>query len=99
MARIVYLGDEATAAGLRLAGVQVMVPDPAGIANALERAKADGAEMILLSAPYAARLPVEELELALTREFPLVSIAPDVFGRGALPDLAHEVRGALGIES
>jgi vacuolar-type H+-ATPase subunit F/Vma7 len=99
MAQVIYLGDEATAAGLRLAGVQTVVADPADALAVVQRAQADGAELLLLSAPLAARLPVAELERMLTQEFPLVSIVPDVFGRGTPPDLAHLVRGALGIES
>jgi vacuolar-type H+-ATPase subunit F/Vma7 len=100
MARTVYIGDEATAAGFRLAGVQAWVPDPADALATLRRASADGAELILLSAPFAALLPVDELVAALERETPpLVAVVPDVFGCGTPPDLAHEVRGALGIES
>jgi vacuolar-type H+-ATPase subunit F/Vma7 len=99
MAQVIYIGDETTAAGFRLAGVQAWVPDPADALTTLRRATTEGAELILLSAPFAALLPVEELEAALLREAPLVAIAPDVFGRGTPPDLAHEVRGALGIES
>jgi vacuolar-type H+-ATPase subunit F/Vma7 len=99
MAYTVYIGDEATAAGFRLAGVKTWVPDPADALATLRRAGADGAELILLSAPFAAQLPIEDLEAALAREAPLVAVVPDVFGRGAPPDLAHEVRGALGIET
>jgi vacuolar-type H+-ATPase subunit F/Vma7 len=99
MAQVVYLGDEATAAGMRLAGVQAPVADPDDALAVVERAQADGADLILLAAPFAARVPVAALERILAQEYPLVAIAPDVFGRGAPPDLAHLVRGALGIES
>jgi vacuolar-type H+-ATPase subunit F/Vma7 len=99
MANIVYIGDEATAAGFRLAGVHTLVPDPADATATLRRAAADGAELILLSGRLAALVPIDELEAALARETPLLAIAPDVLGRGTPPDLAHEVRNALGIES
>jgi len=98
MANIVYIGDEVTAAGYRLAGVETVVPEADAAATSLQRAIADGAEMILLSGTLAAGLDVEALEAALEREAPLLAIVPDVFGRGAPPDLAHAVRGALGIE-
>ena len=75
------------------------MPDPEDALAALRRAEADGAELILMSAPVAARLPVEELEQALAQESPLVAIVTDVFGRGTPPALAHVVRSALGIES
>lgn len=99
MAQVIYIGDEATAAGFRLAGVQAWVPDPGDAVETLRRAAGDGAELLLLSAPFAARLPLAELEAALVRELPLVAVVPDVYGRGTPPDLAHEVRAALGIES
>ncbi len=99
MALVVYLGDEATAAAYRLAGVRAIAPDPADAAGALRRAADDGAELVLLAAPLAARLPVAVLEDALQGEHPLVAIAADAFGRQAPPDLAREVRAALGIEA
>ena len=98
MAHIVYLGDEATAAGFRLAGLATATPDPGAVGAAVRHAIQEGAELILLSGALAAQLPTAELEAALLREAPLLAIAPDVQGRGAPPDLAHEVRGALGIE-
>jgi vacuolar-type H+-ATPase subunit F/Vma7 len=99
MARIVYVGDEATAAGFRLAGVETVVPDAQDAAGTLRRAAADGAELILLSGAMAALVPLEELETALAREAPLLAIVPDVHGRGTPTDLAHDVRRALGIET
>ena len=98
MANIVYVGDEVTAAGYRLAGVETLVPEADAVAASLERAIADGAEMILLSGTLAAGLDADALETALAREAPLLAIVPDVFGHGAPPDIAHAVRGALGIE-
>jgi vacuolar-type H+-ATPase subunit F/Vma7 len=99
MANVLYLGDEATAAGYRLAGVETLVPDPAEVAPALQRAGADGVELILLSSRLASGLSPDELERALARVAPLLAIVPDAFGHGAPPDLAREVRSALGIES
>lgn len=99
MALVVYLGDEASAAAYRLAGVRAIVPPADDDAGALQRAVADGAELILLSARVAARLGEPVLDAALCGERPLVTIVADAFGRDGAPDLAHEVRGALGIEA
>ena len=99
MAHIVYVGDEATAAGFRLAGLATVTPDPDDAGAALRRAVEEGAELVLMSGAMAAHVPLAELEAALLREAPLLAIAPDVHGRGTPPDLAHEVRGALGIET
>lgn len=99
MAKVLYVGDEITAAGYRLAGLETLVPDPADATPILQSPAAAGIELILLSSAVAASLPPGELEQALARTAPLLAIVPDVFGRGVPPDLAHEVRGALGIES
>jgi vacuolar-type H+-ATPase subunit F/Vma7 len=96
--QIYYIGDEATAAGYRLAGAEVRVPSAADAAEVFHRAVSDGAAMILLSAEFAGALDPEELTEALLGEQPLVAIVPDVYGRHPTPDIAREVRLALGIE-
>lgn len=98
MARIYYIGDEATAAGYRLAGAEVRVPSAAELADVLRRARESDADLILLSAQLAGALPSDELETALLGERPLVAVVPDAHGRHAAPDVAREVRLALGIE-
>jgi vacuolar-type H+-ATPase subunit F/Vma7 len=98
VARIYYIGDEATAAGYRLAGAEVRVPSPAEAAETFRRAHERDTDLILLSAEVAALLPREELAAAVLGERPLVAIVPDVHGRHAPPDVARDVRLALGIE-
>jgi len=98
VARIYYIGDEATAAGFRLAGAEVRVPSPAEALEAFQRAREPETDLILLSAEVAAQLPREELAAAVLGERPLVAIVPDVHGRHAAPDVARDVRLALGIE-
>lgn len=98
MARVYYIGDEATAAGYRLAGAEVRVPSTAEVADAFRRARESEADLILLSAEFAGTLPAEEFEAALLAERPLVAIVADAHGRHATPDVAREVRLALGIE-
>ena len=98
MARIYYIGDEATAAGYRLAGAEVRVPSPAEAVETFHRAHEPETDLILLSAEVAAQLPGEELAAAVLGERPLVAIVPDVHGRHAPPDVARDVRLALGIE-
>jgi vacuolar-type H+-ATPase subunit F/Vma7 len=96
--QIYYIGDEVTAAGYRLAGAETRVPSAADVAEVFQRAVRDGASMILLSAESAAALDPEELSAALLGEQPLVAIVSDVYGRHPTPDIAREVRLALGIE-
>lgn len=98
MARIYYIGDEATAAGYRLAGAEVRVPTTDDAVEVFRRARAAETDLVLLSAEFAAALPLEELEAAVQGERPLVAIVPDAHGRHAPPDVARDVRLALGIE-
>ncbi|HSJ98144.1 MAG TPA: V-type ATP synthase subunit F [Myxococcota bacterium] len=98
MARIYYIGDEATAAGYRLAGAEVRVPTTDDAVEVFRRVRAAETDLVLLSAEFAAALPPEELEAAVQGERPLVAIVPDAHGRHAPPDVARDVRLALGIE-
>jgi vacuolar-type H+-ATPase subunit F/Vma7 len=98
VARIFYIGDEATAAGYRLAGAEVRVPTAGNVAEVFRRACESDTDLVLLSAEYAGGLPPEELDAALLGERPLVAVVPDAHGRHAPPDVAREVRLALGIE-
>jgi vacuolar-type H+-ATPase subunit F/Vma7 len=98
VARIFYIGDEATAAGYRLAGADVRVPTAADVAEVFRRACESDTDLVLLSAEFAAALPRAELEAAVLGDRPLVAIVPDAHGRHAPPDVARDVRLALGIE-
>ena len=98
MARIWYIGDEATAAGYRLAGAEVRVPATAEVPEVFRRVRTGDAELILLSAQSAGALPPAELDEALMGTRPLVAIVPDAYGRHPAPDVAHTARLALGIE-
>ena len=98
MARLYYIGDEATAAGYRLAGAEVRVPAEAEAPDVFRRALAADTDLVLLSAEFAAALPRDELEAAVLGDRPLVAIVPDVHGRHPAPDVARDVRMALGIE-
>ena len=98
MARVWYIGDEATGIGYRLAGAEVRVPAEGETTEVYRRAVADGAELILLSAERAPEMDAAELDAAVVALRPLTMIVPDAFGRRAPPDVAREVRLALGLE-
>lgn len=99
MAHVVYIGDEVTASGYRLAGVETVVPSATEAREAVRTHLRADADLLLLSGALARELPREELERALLQEHPLVTVVPDVQGREAPPDLEAQVRLALGIES
>ncbi len=93
----IYLGDEVTAAGYRLAGAQVFVPEPGTETEALERARAQ-AELVLVAAAIASRVRPAVLAQALSSPSPLTVVVPDLSG-AELPDVATRLRAQLGLES
>lgn len=95
MKAIVYLGDEANAAGFRLAGIDARVATPGG--EAAEFARAGGeAAVLLVGRRFAASLPATILAAARLAAQPLVLVLDD--GDGAAPDdVAEPVRRLLGV--
>lgn len=95
MAAPVFIGDELTAAGFRLAGASVRTPPPEAIESALQAALQE-ATLIVIGAGAAARLPPSMLERALESTDPVVAVVPDALGDEP-PSLAGEIRRRLGI--
>jgi vacuolar-type H+-ATPase subunit F/Vma7 len=93
-----YLGDEVTAAGYRLAGVQVRVPAPRDAGAAFAEACAS-APLVLVSAAVAVHIDAAQLRAALAALQPLVLIVPDAQDQVPRPDLAARLRGQLGMEA
>jgi vacuolar-type H+-ATPase subunit F/Vma7 len=94
----VYLGDEVSAAGYRLAGALVRTPRAGEEPAALARARAE-APLVLVSASVAAAIGEAALRGALSALNPLVLIVPDLHGEVPLPDLALRLRAQLGLEA
>lgn len=99
MARIVYIGGEATAAGFRLAGLEVRSAVAEDAPALLRQALAERPECVLLDGALLESIPAALRESALAAEATLFAVVPDVRGHGAPPDLARYVRDALGIEA
>ncbi len=100
MAAPVFLGEEVSAAGWRLAGVRTIVPapdePPAALAATLAAARA-GASLVLVAAEVAARIPEADMRAAQAALSPLTVIVPDLTGT-AVPDVAARLRHQLGLE-
>jgi vacuolar-type H+-ATPase subunit F/Vma7 len=90
------IADEVTAAGFRLAGLEVQVPEDAEV-PACFRALLARSEILMITAERAARLPPRELEQALAQPRPLLVIIPDVRHRREPPDLGARLRRQLGM--
>lgn len=94
---VIYIGDEVTAAGFRLAGAQVLLPAAGEEAASLAQAQRDG-QLILVSADVAARIPRASLDAALAALAPLTLLVPDLLGRQPVPDRAQRLRRRMGME-
>jgi vacuolar-type H+-ATPase subunit F/Vma7 len=99
VARIVYIGDEATATGFRLAGLDVRAAAPGDAAELLRQALAERPDCVLLDGRLGETVPPALLERAQNLGTTLFAIVPDVRGRGAPPDLERSVRNVLGIDA
>jgi vacuolar-type H+-ATPase subunit F/Vma7 len=93
---LLYIGDEVTAAGFRLAGVPVRVPGRQAPAEVLRRAL-DEADLILISAETAQRIPPAERDGLLSSISPAVVVLPDLRGTATMPDVDTRVRRQLGV--
>lgn len=97
MERPLFIGDETTAAGYRLAGVAVRSPEPAATPDTLARARAEAPPLILLTAEYAGFLDAAERERLLSDARPPIQLVTDAGGRVAVPDLAARIRAQVGV--
>lgn len=97
VAGIIFIGDELTATGLALAGIEVVTVSPGKAAAALAEARRT-ADVVLLSSEIAAGLTEHALREALLATEPLVAVVPDVTGRFPAPDIAGRLKATLGIE-
>jgi vacuolar-type H+-ATPase subunit F/Vma7 len=94
----VYIGDEVSEAGYRLAGVRVHVPARDEANAAFDEACAR-APVVLVSAAIAMHIDDARMRVALQALWPLVLIVPDIQGDVPRPDLAARLRGQLGMEA
>lgn len=93
----IFIGDEVTATGFRLAGASVRTPPQPELLEAFRQARKE-AELVLVSVGYARQLPTEELRQALVALTPLVLIIPDLAGHVAMRDLLDRLGRELGVQ-
>ncbi len=91
-----FIGDEITATGFRLAGVQVYTP-AAGETTGLFQKLMGTCGFIILSAAAARRLPPQLPRQCAQRCGPLVLQVPDAAHRSSPPDLGRQIRNRLGM--
>ena len=94
--RIAFLGDPLTAAGFRLAGVEVHAPPEAGLARRFEDLCSTAA-FVILTSEIANRLPAELIGSARAAVSPLIVIVPAASEAAAPRDLERRVARVLGV--
>lgn len=92
----IYIGDEVSATGYRLAGVAVHVPQQDNLFAEIQ-AVCENASLVLLSTEFASRLEDDKLQLLLAHSKTPLVVMPDVRGQHPVADLATKLRQQLGV--
>jgi vacuolar-type H+-ATPase subunit F/Vma7 len=95
-ARVAFIGDEVSAAGFRLAGVDVHTPGPGEGPALLARLRGEAA-LILLTQEALAWVGEAAVQGAQRAGRPLILVIPDVRGRHQPPDIGESIRRQLGM--
>ena len=93
----VFIGDEVTAAGYRLAGLEVRLAGPGEGAAALEQACREDPPLVLITAECAAGVPEAELARRLAALDPPLLVVADAAGRVPPPDVVADLRAQVGL--
>lgn len=91
-----FIGDEVSAAGYRLCGIDVHIADSSN-ALALIRQACQRASLVLIGSTTAHYIKPTELDALLASIQPPVLVVPDVRGLQAVPDIATRIRKQLGM--
>ncbi len=97
MRDILFIGDEVTAAGFRMAGVESLAPRAEELAATVEAALG-GCRVLVTTAAVQAALPRRLARALEASETPLLAVVPDVQEQRQGADMDAIVRRALGIE-
>jgi vacuolar-type H+-ATPase subunit F/Vma7 len=92
----VFIGDEISAAGFRLAGVRIRTPEAEEIGKVLEWA-GENACFIIITEQYLNLLLPEQRQRYLRQVEPPLVVVPDIRGQHAVRDLATHLRAQLGV--
>ena len=92
----VFIGDELSATGYRLAGLLVRTPNKDEIRETLQWA-IENTSLILLGSNCIEMLPAAELDSLLSTEKPPVVIVQDILGNAAMLDLSNKLKEQLGM--
>jgi vacuolar-type H+-ATPase subunit F/Vma7 len=98
MSGAIFIGDELTATGFRLTGLETLTPEPADVAAAFAES-CRRAALVIVAGECAHRIPQDSLEAAVIAGAPTVVVVPDVLGRGEPTSLTRRMKSILGIDA
>ena len=96
MSAAMYIGDEISAAGYRLCGVEVHIADRQSALSLIKQA-IESASLVLVGSSTAQFLVTSELGVLLENITPPVLVVPDVAGGQAAPDITSLIHKQLGM--
>jgi len=91
-----FIGDEISAAGYRLCGVEVHIADSVNALSLIEQA-CKSASLVLVSSSTAQYLTTGECAVLMENITPAVVVVPDVAGKQAVPDITTMIHKQLGM--
>ncbi len=92
----VFIGDEVSAAGFRLAGVTCHTPAMSEVAGLFRRLRAE-VGLILITAEYASELPERLVAEAQYEQRPLLLVIADIRDRVLPADITSALKRQLGL--
>lgn len=94
--RAVFIGDEISAAGFRLAGIDTLTPEAGTVERELQRVARD-ASFILITAQAAREVSDPVLKHFMLARKPMLLVVPDMREQVEPDDLVTPIREHLGI--
>ena len=94
--RLAVVSDEISAAGWRLIGARIHIPEAGTHERCFHDALSD-ADVVLITAREASKVPASQLNAALFSYKPLVLVIADITHALAPANLENEVIRALGV--
>ena len=91
-----FVGDEVSAAGYRLCGIEVHIAD-SGNALSLIKKSCERASLVLVGSSMLQHIGSTELDELLVNIRPPVLVVPDVCGLQDMPDIASRINKQLGL--
>lgn len=96
MSAFLFIGDEISASGFRLSGIDVFVPEPGEESRVLDSID-EKTELIILTAQVAAAVPKHTTERLMQVDKPLLMVISDMRDQFLAPDISDTLHRQLGM--